>query len=221
MLFVAAALMYMAACADAADTRDDAEPAQVVDTLPLDSVFARAERLPRLHSLIVARGGDIVREAHYRGPGLDAPANIKSAGKSIISALVGIAIAEGALRDTLQPIAPFFADELRGDSLLVRKQQITIGHLLSMQSGLEPTSFGNYGEWVSSSNWVRNAVRRPMVADPGGRMLYSTGTSHLLSAILTEATGRSTLAYAREKLFSPMDISLRAWTTDPQGIYFG
>src|SRR5690606_28437268 len=61
----------------------------------------------------------------------------------------------------------------------------------------------------------------PMVEEPGGRMQYSTGTSHLLSAILTRATGRSTFAYAREMLAEPLGIDLRPWTTDPQGIYFG
>jgi CubicO group peptidase (beta-lactamase class C family) len=59
------------------------------------------------------------------------------------------------------------------------------------------------------------------VDEPGGRMLYSTGNTHILSAILTRATGMSTLAYARTRLFAPMDIELARWTADPQGIYFG
>jgi CubicO group peptidase (beta-lactamase class C family) len=90
-----------------------------------------------------------------------------------------------------------------------------------MQAGLEPTSFGNYGRWVASSNWVRFALQRPFVDEPGGRMLYSTGNTHMLSAILTRATGMSTLAYARAKLARPLGIELAAWTRDPQGIYFG
>jgi CubicO group peptidase (beta-lactamase class C family) len=140
--------------------------------------------------------------------------------KSVLSALVGIAIAEGHLQGIDQPITPFFAQHL-GPGADPRKQRITIGNLLSMQSGLEPTSFGNYGAWVSSPNWVRYAITRPMVADPGGRMLYSTGSTHLLSAILTRATGQSTLAYARAKLAEPLGIRMRSWPTDPQGIYFG
>ncbi|MEJ2504251.1 MAG: serine hydrolase [Gemmatimonadota bacterium] len=96
-----------------------------------------------------------------------------------------------------------------------------MGHLLSMQSGLERTSGRNYGGWVSSSNWVRDALRRPMVADPGGRMLYSTGNYHLLSAILTRVTGESTHAYARSRLGDPSGIAIPGWMADPQGIYFG
>lgn len=90
-----------------------------------------------------------------------------------------------------------------------------------MRSGLEPTSFGNYGRWVSSRNWVRYVLEQPFTDEPGGRMLYSTGSTHVLSAILTKATGQSTLAYARARLARPLNIELPAWTADPQGVYFG
>jgi CubicO group peptidase (beta-lactamase class C family) len=60
-----------------------------------------------------------------------------------------------------------------------------------------------------------------MVSDPGTTMEYSTGTSHLLSAILTRATGRSTHQFATEVLARPLGITLARWPRDPQGIYFG
>ena len=194
-------------------------------TVGLDSALvaraqARAAALPRLHSLLVARHGELLHESYFNGRGREARANIKSASKSIISALVGIAISEGHLVGTDQKVAAFFPGYL-GGNVDPRIHQVTIGHLLSMQAGLEPTSFGNYGEWVTSGNWVRSALTRDFVDDPGGRMLYSTGSTHVLSAILTEATGQSTLAYARERLFRPLGIELVPWTRDPQGIYFG
>ncbi len=89
-----------------------------------------------------------------------------------------------------------------------------------MQAGLERTSGGNYGAWISSRNWVRDALRRPFVTDPGGSMLYSTGSTHLLSAILTKASGKSTLALAREWL-GPAGVRVTDWERDPQGIYLG
>ncbi len=97
---------------------------------------------------------------------------------------------------------------------------MTVGNLLSMQAGLERTSGGNYGAWISSRNWVRDALRRPFVADPGGPMLYSTGSTHLLSAILTKASGQSTLQLAREWL-GPAGVRVTDWERDPQGIYLG
>ena len=77
-----------------------------------------------------------------------------------------------------------------------------------MRSGLESTSGGQYGSWVRSRNWVRYALGRPMVSDPGSSMEYSTGTSHILSAILTKATKRSTHEFAREALARPLGITL-------------
>jgi CubicO group peptidase (beta-lactamase class C family) len=90
-----------------------------------------------------------------------------------------------------------------------------------MQAGLERTSGEFYGRWVSSRNWVRSALSRPFVDEPGGGMLYSTGNSHLLSAMRTRASGKSTLRLAREWLGEPLGITIPAWPTDPEGVYFG
>lgn len=201
------------------------ESADRVSTVGLDSVrlaevLDRATELPQLHTLLVARHGEIQAAHHFRGPGLDAVTNVKSVSKSILSALVGIAIEERHLEGVNQSIAPFFEDHLGADADS-GKQMITIGHLLSMQSGLERTSGGNYGRWVSSANWVRYAITRPLVEEPGGRRLYSTGNTHLLSAILTQATGQNTWSYAHERLVEPLGLTLPRWTTDPQGIFMG
>ncbi|WP_106409194.1 serine hydrolase domain-containing protein [Teichococcus deserti] len=179
-----------------------------------------AEALAPLHNLIVARNGAVIAERHYRGPPPDRPANVKSVSKSVIAALVGAAIARGHLEGPDQPIAPILRDRLPAnpDPRLAR---ITIGNLLSMQAGLERTSGAYYGQWVASRDWVRAALARPFVADPGGPMLYSTGNTHLLSAILTRVTGRSTHALARDWLAGPLDIALPPWPRDPQGIFFG
>jgi CubicO group peptidase (beta-lactamase class C family) len=74
---------------------------------------------------------------------------------------------------------------------------------------------------VSSGNWVRAALAQPFVAEPGAEMLYSTGSTHLLSAILTRATGQSTLSLARDWLAPVDDFAIAAWERDPQGIYLG
>ena len=101
------------------------------------------------------------------------------------------------------------------------KRAITIEDLLTMRSGLESTSGENYGRWVSSRNWVQHAVDRPLVSKPGTTMEYSTGTSHLLSAIITRVSKTSTWQFAQTNLAKPLGISLARWTRDPQGIYLG
>ena len=90
-----------------------------------------------------------------------------------------------------------------------------------MRSGLESTSGREYGAWVQSRNWVRYVLAQPLIDEPGTRVEYSTGTSHLLSAILTKATKKSTWQFAQEELAKPLGFSLAQWPQDPQGIYFG
>ena len=193
--------------------------APTLDTARLAEAYARARELPRLKSLLVQWKGEIVAEEYFHGATRASRANIKSASKSVISALIGIAIARGDIDSTNQPIAQLLRAEARGlDSV---KRAITVSNLLSMRAGLQSTSFDQYGSWVTSRNWVANALRRPMVAPPGGEMIYSTGSTHLLSAILTRASGMNTHAYAQRHLFRPMGIDLRPWQRDPQGIYFG
>jgi len=192
-----------------------------LDEQLLAETIARAESLPRLHALIVARDGIPIVERVFRGPGLDTPVNIKSASKTIIDALVGIAIDRGMIKNVDQPILPLLRNRAP-DPLDPKVATITLDHLLSMRAGLERTSGSqNYGRWVTSPNWIHYALTRPFVDEPGGEMLYSTGNTHMLSAILTDATGANTLDLVREWLAKPLGITIPAWARDPQGVYFG
>lgn len=208
------------ACGPAEALLPAREPTTGLDAALLEQADAAAEALPRLHTMIVARDGQRLFERVYRGPDLDTPVNVKSASKSVIAALGGIAIGRGLFESVDQPISDFLQDRFPAQPD-PRLREVTIGHLLSMQAGLGSTSGGNYGAWVSSRDWVRAALARPFEAEPGGRMVYSTGTSHLASACLTRASGRSTLALTRGWLGEPLGIDVPAWPADPQGIYFG
>lgn len=190
------------------------------DAAAVDDIVGQAALLPALHTFIVSRQGKIQMQRTFRGPPADRPVNVKSVSKTIIATLVGIAIDRKIFDGLDQPIAPLLADKLPRNAD-PRLQRVTIGNLLSMQAGLERTSGPNYGSWVESSDWVRYALSREFVDEPGGGMLYSTGNSHLLSALLTAKTRRSTLQSARDWLGKPLDISIPPWPRDPQGIYFG
>lgn len=178
------------------------------------------EGLPQLHSLQVALGEATVFSAAPRGRGLNALANIKSCSKSVVALLLGTAIQRGeipAVGATLGQVAPRILppDATEGAA------EITMEDLVTLRAGLGRTSGPNYGQWVSSRDWLGYALRQPMVAEPGTRMLYSTGTTHILGAALAEATGQSLLALARERLGVPLGIEIPAWTRDPQGYYLG
>lgn len=200
---------------------EEREPADVPGVPPFsaDAIDAAARDLPRLHSLIVSRRGEVLFERYYNGARAERAANIKSASKSVISALVGIALDRKFVPDVDTPIATYFPQLMRDPD--PRKRTIRVKDLLTMRSGLEGTSNRNYGAWVLSRNWVDHALARPMFAAPGEMMEYSTGNTHLLSAILTKAAGMSTWQLANETLAKPLGFTLAQWPRDPQGIYFG
>lgn len=174
----------------------------------------------QLHALVIVhRGRTVVAEA-FRGPAVERAVNVKSVSKSIVAALLGAAIDRGEVTGvaaTLGEIAP----GLIPPGADPRVPGISLEDLVTMRTGLERTSGAGYGAWVSSGDWVGYALARPLVAEPGGRMLYSTGSFHVLGAVLAEATGDSLLAQARERLGEPLGIEIPAWTRDPQGYYLG
>ncbi|MCJ8143961.1 beta-lactamase family protein [Ancylobacter sp. A5.8] len=195
------------------------EPASP-DAAPLTPILDRAASLSPLRTILVSKDGTRIAARAYRGLSLEGASNIKSASKSIIAMLAGIAIGKGVLEGPDQKIVPLLRADLPADPD-PRLNEITLGNLLSMQAGLERTSGAYYGRWIASRNWVRAALARPFVDEPGGEMLYSTGSTHLISAILTRTTGRSTLALARDWLGGIEGFSITSWERDPQGIYFG
>ena len=195
-----------------------AEPARFDPDLRA-RVLAKARELPRLRSLLISVDGKILEEQYFNGAQAGRAENLKSASKSVLSALVGIALDRGYLKSVREGIGNFFPQYFTGED--AKKKTITIEDLLTMRSGLEGTSNVNYGRWVQSSHWVRHVLSRPLVDEPGGRMIYSTGNSHLLSALLTQATRVSTFEFARRYLADPLGIPLTPWVRDPQGIFLG
>jgi CubicO group peptidase (beta-lactamase class C family) len=177
------------------------------------------EGLPRLHSLLASRHGEVILEHYFRGTRATSYENVKSASKSVISALVGIAIDRKLLPGVNAPIALYFP-ELSAANADPAKRKITIEDLLTMRSGLVDTNRG-YGAWVQSPNWVRYLLTRPLQRQPGEPMNYNTGNTHLLSAILTKVSGSDTWSFAQNTLGAPLGITLAKWPRDPQGVYFG
>ena len=196
------------------------EPPKIpVEQIVQEAVEA-AESLPRLHSLLITWKDERLLERYFHGARASSAANVKSVSKSVISALVGIAIARDLIPGVDASIAPYFPNVL-GPGSNPQKRTIQIEDLLTMRSGLEPTSGRNFGAWVASRSWVRNALTRPLIRLPGTEMDYSTGNTHLLSAILTKVSKRSTWAFAQETLAKPLGFDLAKWPRDPEGIYRG
>jgi CubicO group peptidase (beta-lactamase class C family) len=199
---------------------EHAIPLEIEPVFQFEDAVQKAQNMPRLYGLLVSWQGKLVMEQYFNGSGPDKLVNIKSASKSVVSTLVGIAVEQGFIGGVDVTIDNYFNDIL-AEQVQADKSAITLANLLSMQAGLETTSNRNYGAWVLSKDWVRFALNQPMESNPGTRMHYSTGNTHLLSAILTQATGMSTLQFARKHLAEPLGFHLSDWPRDPKGIYFG
>lgn len=187
---------------------------------PYDAIADHAAQFDQLYAIAIWAEGEPALRRIVRGPAAGATYNVKSVAKTWVASLLGAAIARGevsGLDATIGAVAPDLVP--RGASPLV--SGITVGNLASMQAGLERTSGGNYGGWISSGNWVADALGREMVAEPGGRMLYSTGSTHVLGAVLAEATGMSLLEQMRKRLGDPLGVPIPPWVQDPQGRYLG
>jgi CubicO group peptidase (beta-lactamase class C family) len=187
---------------------------------PISALADRAARFDQLHAIAMWTDGAPVLRRIVRGPAAGQSHNVKSVAKTWVASLLGAAIARGEVSGagaTIGDVAPGLVPNGADPQVA----GITLGNLASMQAGLERTSGGNYGAWISSGDWVADALGREMVAEPGGRMLYSTGSSHVLGAVLAEATGLSLLEQMRERLGDPLGVSIQPWVRDPQGRYLG
>lgn len=177
-----------------------------------------------IHSAVTVKDGVIIDEYYEEGYDENSLFEIHSASKSFTSALIGIAIEEGYIGGVDDPVSDYLPQILEQED--ERKHAITLRHLLTHTSGLEWYEWGggysNWSEFRSAENWVEYILGRQLVYQPGTVFSYSTGNTHLLSAVLQAATGMTQEEYCRTRLFDPMGVSEQAyWRTDPQGIADG
>jgi CubicO group peptidase (beta-lactamase class C family) len=164
------------------------------------------------HSILIIRNGYIITEAYWSPYNKNSLHNVKSASKSIISALCGIALEKNYIDNINQKVFDFFPEYIRGG----QKQEITLKNLLTMTAGLN---------WMEDSgpspfdlgNW--NKI--PMRDKPGERFEYNTMLTHMMSAIITKSSGESTNKFADKYLFNPLGIKSYRWTKSSDGYYHG
>lgn len=184
----------------------------------IDAAFLEADKLNYIFSLLVIRKGKIAAEKYYNGHDKNSENNIRSVSKSYLSAATGIAINKGIIAENskLTNIIEVTESQINDN----RFNDITVNHLLEMKSGLDK-DVNLYMEVVNSSNWLSTIFGQSLVNRPGEKFIYSTPATHLLSAILTKASGKSSFDFVTENLLVPMGTELNGWEKDPTGIYFG
>jgi len=190
-----------------------------------DMLEAIQERDRDIDSVSVVRNGYMVVDAtvHPFEPG--SRHIIYSCTKSVVSALVGIAIDKGYIESVDQPILDFFPERTAAN-LDANKEAMTLEHVLTMATGLKCQDSYLYdwrglSQMKQSQDWVQFMLDLPMAEEPGTRFEYCNGASFLLSAIIQETTGMSALAFANEHFFGPLGIVNVEWSSNPQGITIG
>lgn len=177
----------------------------------------------QMRSFIVAKDDSIIAEHYFNDTSGDDLYDVRSVTKSITSILIGIAIDKEYIQSVDETIDTYLSDYY--NSFTDGKENITIKHLLTMSSGLDWPPIGDWSElssWRRSANPVEYVLSKDLVHTPGTYFNYSDGASHLLSVILTEATGTGTNLFAAINLFAPLDLEqIRTWSTDNLGINFG
>ncbi|MFZ6030802.1 MAG: serine hydrolase domain-containing protein [Chloroflexota bacterium] len=164
-----------------------------------------------IHGIVVIRKGTIAFERYYHGYGPLDTCHVASVTKSVLSALIGIAIDAGYIKSPDQKVLDFFPDYAPAAGG-IQKRIVTIKHLLTMTAPFpftwkpgasvqEPLDrLRRQRDWVTYTLDLLGQKGRP------GVFQYCTAGTHLLSAILTRATGQCARRFANERLFRPIGI---------------
>ena len=187
-------------------------------TPKLEKAFQAASEAENIRSFLVSHNDRLIAEAYYKSYSSDSLDHVRSVTKSVMSTLIGIAIDKKMIPTVDQSISDYFPIAAKG------KEEIKIKHLLNMTSGLkwsEGNGYNDNDEMKASSSQYKYVLAKTKVHKAGSVWNYSTGGTHLLSLILTKATGMSTLDFANKHLFKPIGINSVDWIKYRGGYYGG
>jgi CubicO group peptidase (beta-lactamase class C family) len=220
-------------------------PTNIHDELPVNSLVSagfdnhyldlmvdsiNANKLTNIQSVLISRNGKLVYEQYFDGFDMATTHDMRSASKSISSALIGIAMDKGILKDTSQKLFDFLPEPYKstanGDT---RKQAISIGSLLTMSSGLDAIDFGidrksvgSEDEYQQSADWLKTVVNAPMIYQPFTHANYSSANPFLLGVILASQVKQPLELWIDHNLFEPLGITNYIIQRDDKGHpYFG
>ena len=201
---------------------------QNVDAALLDALITHIKNnYFSVHSVLIIKNGYLIKEKYFRYYDKDDLHALYSCTKSVTSTLIGIAIDQGFLQlnDTILDFFPEKSFEQADD----RKKSITIENLLEMRAGIAwdessipyTNSQNDYVQLLRSKDWVKFLLDKPMAVEPGTTFVYNSGASHVLSAIIQQATNMTTLGFAIKYLFTPLNFTNYFWEKSPHNVVNG
>lgn len=203
---------------------------QIINEL-IDSI--QSGFYPNRHSLLIYKNDKLVLEEYFSGHdeiwGTDIGTiqfndtllhDMRSVSKSVVSACIGIAIAQGKIKSVDQTIFDFFDDYNQYNNN--GREVLTFEHLLTMTSGLEWNEDLPYDnpenseiQMINSGDGIGYVLSRELTSEPGTVWQYNGGTTELLAEIIKRVSGKNIHEYAKEYLFKPLGISNSEWTVSP------
>ena len=201
---------------------DEAALTQIVRDIAQSDPTTRPPKL--IHSLLVAHRGRLMLEEYFFGYDRDTPHDIRSAGKTFSSVLLGTVMAETGLSPDSR-VAPLLAAGAPFANPDPRKDAITLAHLMTHSAGLacndnDDASPGNEGTMQGQReqpDWWRYTLDLPMAHDPGTRYAYCSANTNLVGGALTRAT-RTWLPRLFERMLArPLQFGRWHWNLMPNG----
>ncbi len=193
------------------------------ETLKHLHTFIQDQSLP-MYAMLIVRHGSLVFEHYYQEQTASDAHPIASCTKSILSALIGVALCQDSLHVLDQAIADFLTNEhlFRLDE---QKRAITLRHLLTMVSGMDNLLGGRY-RFEENKSYMQTVFATPLLSPPGQIFRYADPPAQVLAQLLEQAVQTDLLTFATERLFRPLGIATDApsgflWETTPEGYYRG
>lgn len=187
---------------------------------PLDDVLASTGTT----AFIVIQNDRLVHEQYLNGHDRDSTQTSFSVAKSFVSALVGIAIADGHIQSVDDPITAYLPELRERDP---RFERVTLRHLLTMASGLRYQDGGLPWSADDTKTYYATDLRQlaleesSVEQEPGQRFEYNNYHPLLLGLVLERATGKPVAQYLEEKLWQPLGMEADgSWSLDSEGSGF-
>ena len=178
-----------------------------------------------IHSLLVAYRGKLVLEEYFFGFDRDRPHDLRSAGKTFSSVLLGAAMRRGARISPESDVYPLLAGRGPFANPDPRKSEITLAHLLTHTSGLacddnDPASPGNEMTMQTQErqpDWWKYMLDLPVAHDPGSRYAYCSAGTNLVGAALTTVTRTWLPELFERAVAEPLQFGRHYWNLMPTG----
>ncbi|MBA4851123.1 serine hydrolase [Emticicia sp. BO119] len=181
-------------------------------------------KLKEITSVVVIKDGKLLLEEYFNKADRNTLHDTRSVGKSFTSAMMGIAIEEGYIKDENQTLDKFY-DLKQFSNSSPEKDSVKIKDLLRMSSAFNGSdnntdSPGNEENMYPTDNWVKFGLDLGMdnTKKNGQQWDYFTAGVVLLGDILNKSVPESLEKYADKKLFSPLGIKNYEWQFTPQKV---